>query len=363
MSARYPAARRMVPCGGMDEMATHDEPSAQRPAQAERAARVVPRALLRPRLRLRRHAGREPDHRRHEPRRLRARGADAGHDLVGVVGVRVDDERHRPQRLARPRSSVRASASSFFVALGGARRVRRRPALWFAIPYLAVRVLHLVVYVYGIRNDPIYQPAVLRSAPFWLVSPVIIVVGGFFDDPARTWIWLVGVALDIAGALIAGRQDVPRVGGALRGALPAVRDHRPRRVDRRHRRSASRGWSATSRTRVAAAVTFAGAALLWWAYFDFAGRGRRAGAAPDAGGAMRGKLARDVYTFLHFPMIAGIILVRRRGEEDGRASRRRALDRRPLRARRRRRASTCWASSASAGGSIRRWPGSGSRPR
>ena len=53
-------------------------------------------------------------------------------------------------------------------------------------------------------------------------------------------------------------------------------------------------------------MTFAGAALLWWAYFDFAGVGGE--------GALDGRpedareMARDVYTFCHFPMIAGIIL-------------------------------------------------------
>ena len=58
---------------------------------------------------------------------------------------------------------------------------------------------------------------------------------------------------------------------------------------------------------LAAAVAFAGAALLWWAYFDFAAVGGEP-ALHRASDTMRGKLARDVYTFCHFPMIAGIIL-------------------------------------------------------
>jgi low temperature requirement protein LtrA len=54
-------------------------------------------------------------------------------------------------------------------------------------------------------------------------------------------------------------------------------------------------------------VAFAGVAALWWAYFDFtalaAERSLRR-AAPLA----RGALARDVFTYFHFPMVLGIIL-------------------------------------------------------
>ena len=63
-----------------------------------------------------------------------------------------------------------ASASSFFVALavpGGLRRggrVVRRPLPRRPRPAPGG-------YLYGIRNDPVYQRAVLRSTPFWLVRP------------------------------------------------------------------------------------------------------------------------------------------------------------------------------------------------
>ena len=137
----------------------------------------------------------------------------------------------------------------------------------------------------------------LRSAPFWLVSPVIIVIGGFFDDPARTWIWLVAVALDIAGALIAGRQEYHVSAShfaeryqlfviiALGESIVAIG-------------VGIEGLERDVAYALAAAVTFAGAALLWWAYFDFAGAGGER-ALHRSSETMRGKLARDVYTFCH----------------------------------------------------------------
>ncbi len=54
-------------------------------------------------------------------------------------------------------------------------------------------------------------------------------------------------------------------------------------------------------------VAFAGVAALWWAYFDFtavAAERTLRRASPQA----RGPLARDVFTYFHYPVVLGIIL-------------------------------------------------------
>jgi low temperature requirement protein LtrA len=198
-----------------------------------------------------------------------------------------------------------AAAGSFFVALAVPESYGD-DGIWFAVPYLVVRLLHMAVYVYGLRDDREYQIAVARSAPFWLVSPFVIVVGALLDDELRVWVWAAAIAIDIGGALVAGRQAY-RVSAAhfaeryqlfmiiaLGESIVAV----------------GVGIEAVERDvtyAAAAGVAFAGAALLWWAYFDFVSFvGERA--LHRADDALRGKLARDVYTFLHFPMVAGIIL-------------------------------------------------------
>jgi low temperature requirement protein LtrA len=50
------------------------------------------------------------------------------------------------------------------------------------------------------------------------------------------------------------------------------------------------------------------AAALWWIYFDVVAlvSARRLGRAPE--GRERNELARDSYSYLHFPMVAGIVL-------------------------------------------------------
>ena len=58
---------------------------------------------------------------------------------------------------------------------------------------------------------------------------------------------------------------------------------------------------------VAAVLGFAVATSFWLAYFDFFTI-RAHQLLTDRSGAERAALARDVYTYLHFPMVAGIVL-------------------------------------------------------
>jgi hypothetical protein len=52
-------------------------------------------------------------------------------------------------------------------------------------------------------------------------------------------------------------------------------------------------------------VAFAGSVLMWWIYFDL---GARRGAELIAHHAEPGRVARNAYTYLHMPIVAGIIV-------------------------------------------------------
>jgi len=58
---------------------------------------------------------------------------------------------------------------------------------------------------------------------------------------------------------------------------------------------------------ISVVVAFAGVAALWWAYFDFtavaAERSLR-----RASGRDRSALARDIFTYFHYPLVLGVIL-------------------------------------------------------
>jgi low temperature requirement protein LtrA len=67
------------------------------------------------------------------------------------------------------------------------------------------------------------------------------------------------------------------------------------------------GLALDARVITAALVGTAVAATLWWAYFDIvalAGERRMS----DTSAADQARIARDSYTYLHLPMVAGIVL-------------------------------------------------------
>src|SRR5262249_28140546 len=61
---------------------------------------------------------------------------------------------------------------------------------WLAVPYLGIRVLHSVLYLWGLREDPVHQAAVRRLAPWFLVAPVVLLAGGLVSSTdLRTALW------------------------------------------------------------------------------------------------------------------------------------------------------------------------------
>ena len=67
------------------------------------------------------------------------------------------------------------------------------------------------------------------------------------------------------------------------------------------------GVSLTAELVTAAVLAILSLAALWWAYFDvYAVGGQRR--SPSQTGVVRARIARDFYSYLHLPMIAGIVL-------------------------------------------------------
>jgi low temperature requirement protein LtrA len=178
---------------------------------------------------------------------------------------------------------------------------------WFAIAYFVVRVLQVGLYLWGLRDDPAQRAGVMRLAPWFLVAPIIVLVGGFVDDPWRTTLWAASLAIDVLGTQFAGRHGFRVVAShfAERHALIVIIALGESIV--------AIGLAAVELERdavfaLAVAVSFAGAAAAWWAYFDFTQLALER-ALHAASEEARARLARDVYTLLHYPMVLGIIFL------------------------------------------------------
>jgi low temperature requirement protein LtrA len=176
----------------------------------------------------------------------------------------------------------------------------------FGVAYLVVRTMHIALYAIAAKGDHDLLGAVLRMTPSSMISGILLVTAGFLEGDVRIAFWVIALATDYLGVLV-GRGSGWRV--------------HPRHFAERHgliviiaigESIVAVGVGAAGLPldagRVAAALLgVAVAAGLWWTYFDWVSivtermLGRVTGAAQAA-------LARDVYSYLHMPMVAGIVL-------------------------------------------------------
>jgi low temperature requirement protein LtrA len=178
-------------------------------------------------------------------------------------------------------------------------------AVLFGCAYLLVRVLHLVLSAIVARDDPDALGALLRFAPTATLGALLIMVAGFHDGDDIV-LWAVALAIDYLG---------PTVVGIGRGWRIA-----PEHFAERHgliilialgESIIAIGVGAKFDLGIgeigAAALGIVVVSALWWLYFDVAAILSRRRLV-QASGVERARLARDAYTYLHLPMIAGIVL-------------------------------------------------------
>jgi low temperature requirement protein LtrA len=176
-------------------------------------------------------------------------------------------------------------------------------ALVFAAAYTVVRIAHLGLYALAGRGDPELLHAVATIAPTSLASSALLFGAAALDGAAQAAVWVAAVAIDLLGPVVSRGRGWHLAAGhfAERHGLIVIIAIGESIV------AVGVGTFAIGPGVIAAAVlALVVAAALWWLYFDVvalvAERRLR-----EATGAAQALLARDSYSYLHFPMVAGII--------------------------------------------------------
>jgi low temperature requirement protein LtrA len=169
-----------------------------------------------------------------------------------------------------------------------------------------VRVLHIVLYALAADDEDI-RGAVLRLAPTSIVAPGLILGAAALDGAAQGALWLVALAVDYSGPLFGGGR-----GWRVFPAHFAER-HGLILIIALGESIVAIGIGAAAidlggRVVLAAILGVAVSAALWWSYFDVVAivAERKM---TEARGVARSRIARDSYSYLHLPMVAGIILL------------------------------------------------------
>jgi len=177
----------------------------------------------------------------------------------------------------------------------------------FGFAYFVVRLLHVVLFVLATGNTPETRQAMLRLAPGFLAAPAFLIPAGFVDGFAQGALWAAAIGIDLSVSLVRGVSGFQVQAGhfverfgliiiiALGESIVSIG-------------VGASGLALGTGVVLAAVLGVALAAALWWAYFDLVMlvAERRLSAAK---GEERARLARDSYSYLHLPMVVGIIFV------------------------------------------------------
>jgi low temperature requirement protein LtrA len=179
-------------------------------------------------------------------------------------------------------------------------------ALIFALAYLAVRMAHLVAYLVVAREDPVMRAVVLRLASTVIPATLALVVAGLVGGTARGLLWALALAIDYGGLAVRGVDGwrVQPAHFAERHGLIVIIALGESIVALG---VGAEGLELDLGIIVAGLLGIAASGALWWAYFDVVAIvAERRFKAMDHHDQVR--MARDSYTYLHLPMIAGIIV-------------------------------------------------------
>jgi low temperature requirement protein LtrA len=205
----------------------------------------------------------------------------------------------------RERLLMFAVMGAFLVAALAVPNAFGDDALLFAVAYAVARWLHIFLFAEA-NEDLDAAEAIRRLARTALPAPALLIAASFLDGPAQALLWALALAIDFSGpyvfgvsgfrvspahfaerfsliVIIALGESIVAIGAGLEGELDAG-------------------------VVGAALLGLVIACAIWWAYFDVVAivseRHFR-----EARGERLILMARDSYSYLHLPIIAGIVLV------------------------------------------------------
>jgi low temperature requirement protein LtrA len=182
----------------------------------------------------------------------------------------------------------------------------------FALSVSMILAIGMFTVFAGLRHDPDIRAAIVRYSIPNSIAIALMITGAFFDGDVRVWLWIAAVLTFMVGTLLAGSSEwlirpghfaerhglltIVALGEIIVATgLPVVD-------------SLEEGAGLPTRTIIALTAAGVFAVLLWWGYFDRPHPALEQRHHQIEDGLESGSFARHVYTYIHFPLIAGIIL-------------------------------------------------------
>ena len=200
-----------------------------------------------------------------------------------------------------------AAMAAFLVAALSVPGAFDDTALLFACAYGAVRVAHIGLFALASQDDPMLRKSVIGLAGGTAVGVGLLIAAAAADGWLQGALWALAILLDFAEPFFFGAEGwrlapshfAERHGLivliALGESIVAI--------------GVGAEFGVDAGVVAAAVAGMAVAAALWWLYFDVVALVAERRLSQTPVGREQNELARDSYSYLHLPMVAGIVLV------------------------------------------------------
>ncbi len=203
-------------------------------------------------------------------------------------------------------AAILVAMAAMFVAALAVPAAFGTDGVLFGVAFLIVNAMYLALYALSARPDRDLLVAILRVAPFNFLGAALILAAGFFEGGVRTGLWVIALAIGFLGPLFEGVEGwriQPAHFIERHGLIVIIAIGESLIAIGLGARSTGLGGGEV----VAALLGLVVATSLWLAYFDYFPI-RAQQLLDEREGTERIAFARDVYSYLHLPMVAGIVL-------------------------------------------------------
>jgi len=179
--------------------------------------------------------------------------------------------------------------------------------LVFAGAYAVVRGAQIALFRLASRDDAGLRTSINGLAVSTAIGVGLLLVASQLDGIEQGGLWLLALLLDMAGPYFFGSEGwklVPEHFAERHGLIMIIALGESIVAI-----GVGADETLTFGISVAAVLGIALACALWWAYFDVVALVARRRLSRATPGREQNEIARDSYSYLHFPMVAGIVLL------------------------------------------------------
>jgi len=174
------------------------------------------------------------------------------------------------------------------------------------VPYIVVRTIGLLLYIRVADKESGQQSAVLVFGVLSLLGFLAVLGGAFVEPKYRVWFWFRAIIFDFVAGFFGGKSDARSLQAnhfyERHGLIIIIALGELLIVSA----SSVSNLELTNNLLIIGGLVVVGIGFLWWSYFAWFYEFLEEHLS-NKKGSSRTELARDIYSFIHFPLICGII--------------------------------------------------------